>query len=122
MTKGHIQGTTLQVKQELINYPYSQVTWIVSKGKTLKSIDEILHLDRWAVSIGPLFIEKPSDIISKYLNEILLCRATAVLSSYNGVLDAAVKMTILSSSDDEESSGQDQEQEGKDEDDFEEDK
>jgi transcription initiation factor TFIIIB Brf1 subunit/transcription initiation factor TFIIB len=93
LTRDRAQNDRSQVQQNLIDWRRSQVVQLLSKGKTLTQIAEILKVDRSTVSRDYQFIrENSSDVMRKYLVETVPFEITKFLARLNSISDEAWKM------------------------------
>jgi DNA-binding MarR family transcriptional regulator len=83
----------MEVQQDLIDWRRKQVVELLSKGKNLTQIAEILKVDRSTVSRDYQFIRKnASEVMRRYLVETVPFELTKFLARRNSISDEAWKM------------------------------
>ena len=93
MTKDRAQNDRAQVQQNLIHWCRSQVVQLLSRGKTLTQIAEILRVDRSTITRDYHFIrENADDVMRNYLVETVPFELTKFLARLNSISDEAWKM------------------------------
>jgi hypothetical protein len=93
LKKERAQNDRSEVQQTLIHWRRAQVVQLLSKGKNLTQIAEILKVDRSTVSRDYQFVkENASDVMRKYLVDTLPFELTKFLARLNSISDEAWKM------------------------------